>query len=50
MHIECSNVLTVPDPWEIGAITSPFINIDWVVMTQMGSRSDKELGVANLAN
>jgi len=50
MHIDSSNVLAVPDPWEVDAITSQFIKIDWVVMTQMGFRSNKELSVANLAN
>ena len=50
MCIDSSNVLAVPDPQEVDTITSQFIKIDQVVMTQMGFRSDEELSVTNLVN
>ena len=50
MHIDSSNVLAEPDSWEVATSTGELSKIDWVVMTQMGLRGDKEVGVTNLAN
>jgi len=52
IHIGSGNVLAEPDPQEVItiAITSGIGNIDHVVMTQIGFRSDKEFRVINLVN
>ena len=33
MHIDSSNVLAVPDPWEVIAFTSGLSQIDHIIMT-----------------
>jgi len=51
MHIDSSNVLAVPDPWEVVAIASRLSQIDHIIMmTQTGLRSDIECGAANVMN
>jgi len=44
------NVLAIPDPWEVIAIASGLIKIDWVIMTGLRLRSDAEFSTAKLAD
>ena len=50
MHIDSSNVLAVPDPREVGAITRGLSKIDRVLMAWMGFRSDRKFGATNVLN
>ena len=47
MHIDSSNMLAEPDPWEVFAIASRLSKIDRVAMAWIGFRSDEDFRVAN---
>ena len=50
MHIDSSDVLAVPDPWEILAIASGLSHIDQVIMTQKRLRSDIKCSAIHVMN
>jgi len=50
MQVNSSNVLAVPDPWEILAITSRLSQIDQVIMTWKRLRSDIKCSAIHIMN
>jgi len=50
MHVDSSDVLAVPDPWEILAITSGLSQIDQVIMTQKRLRSNIKCSAVHIMN